>query len=176
MIRGISLSLAVLSLLFPIGSSGQEQLQGPQPLFEPIKEKPLPAEVKAENLELKIEDGLVYLKAKEVDLKELLTRLGEQGGFETSINSSSVRISLSIKGLSVEDTIHRIMNLILERNYNIFYNEKGEIRRLEVFSTEQPPAKRPVIPAVRRSFFPSGQSPQMPPPPLLPQVEDESQQ
>jgi hypothetical protein len=177
----------------PVSFAQQTAIPSIQPLFEPpVSETPLPSEVRSEYLELKIDNNLVYLKAKGVNLKELLTRLGEQAGFEVSVNSSTTTISSSIEGLPVEETIHRIMNMIQERNYNIFYNEKGDIKKLEVFSSlestssapQQTPQK-PGVPRFRRPVTPQNPPPQgqqipqqeiQPPARVFPQEEDDQLQ
>lgn len=177
----------------PYSFAQQTAIPSIQPLFEPpISETPLPSEVRSEYLELKIDNNLVYLKAKGVNLKELLTRLGEQAGFEVSVNSSTTTISSSIEGLSVEETIHRIMNIIQERNYNIFYNEKGNIKKLEVFSSSESPSsaphqtpQKPGVPRFRKTVTPQNPLPQgqhipqqetQPPARVLPQEEDDQLQ
>ncbi len=177
-----------------ISDSFAQQISTPpvQPLFEPpVNETSLPTDIRSEFLELKIDNKLVYLKAKGVNLKELLTKLGEQAGFEVSVNSSTTTISSSIEGLTVEETIHRIMNIIQERNYNIFYNEKGDIKKLEVFSSSestpsapQQTPQKPGVPRFRRPVTPQtppsqGQTQQQeiqPPARVFPQEEDDQLQ
>ena len=150
------------------------QTRAPQPLFTPpqqapeIVETPLPVEEVPHNIEIRIENNSVYMKAVNATLKEILTALAKEGGFEVSVSSYSSKISTTIEGLSVEETIHRLMKILQEGNYHIYYDEKGSIKRVEVFSVPEAPStnipQRPVTPRFRRPQTPS---PQMPQPPEL---------
>lgn len=192
--------LFVNSILLLITSSSiisvsytEEINQAPPPLtpfFQaPVTEKELPVEEKT-TLELRVENNAVYLRADRANLRELLKRLGEQAGFEVSMSPSSTVLSTFIEGLSIEDTIHRIMNIVQEKNYNIYYNEKGAIKKLEIFKeTEQAPGRPAISPPQRPSpQMPRLQRPQIPrtppaqvtpapdetpPPPVLHENEDE---
>ncbi len=160
--------ILIVLLISGATSRGQDvtpSVPPPTPLFQPpVMEKPLPVDTRPANLELKFEDNKVYLKADGANLKEVLTRLAQEAGFEISMTSSSTIISTLIEGLSPEDTIHRIMNLIQERNYNIYYDEKGGIKKLEVLSSaEAPPAtprQIPQRPATPRPRIPVPRTPQ----------------
>ncbi|MFN3740277.1 MAG: hypothetical protein ACK4TF_06335 [Thermodesulfovibrionales bacterium] len=160
-------------------SNGQEatpSMPPPTPLFQPpVIENPLPGDTRPENFELRFEDNKVYLKADGANLKEVLTRLAQKAGFDISMSSSPTKISTLIEGLSLEDTIHRIMNIVQERNYNIYYDEKGGINKLEVLSSaETPPATPRQIP--QRPVTPRPRIPRVPQAPQTGPVPDEIQQ
>jgi len=130
-------------------------LAPPQPLFTPPQQiQTMPPETQERELEIKIENNSVYLKASNVSLKEILKALAEKTNFELILNSSTTILSTSIEGLPVDETIQRLMNIVQEKNYNIYYDEKGMIKRLEVFpstetgASQQP--QRPPLPKIRR--------------------------
>ncbi len=187
------LILLIVLLISGATSHGQEATSSvppPAPLFQPpVIENPLPVDTRSENFEVKFEDNKVYLKADGANLREVLTRLAQEAGFELSMSSSSTKISTLIEGLSPEDTIHRIMNIIQERNYNIYYDERGGIKKLEVLSSaEQPPQglprqipQRPVTPRPRIPSVPrapqTGPAPDEIPQPaqIIPQDDEDLQ-
>lgn len=174
------LILLIVLIVSGATSYGQEatpSMPPPTPLFQPpVMENPLPADTRPENFELKLKDNKVYLKADGANLKEVLTRLAQKAGFELSMSSSSTIISTLIEGLSPEDTIHRIMNIIQERNYNIYYDERAGIKKLEVLSSaEQPPQGLPrQIP--QRPVTPRPRIPRVPQAPQTGPVPEEIQQ
>lgn len=161
------------------------------PLFwQPVTERELPVEEKIQNIELRIENNSVYLKAERANLQELLKKLGEQAGFEVSMSPSSTQLSTLIEGLSIEDTIHRIMNIVQEKNYNIYYNEKGAIKKIEILKEAEQAPGRPMFPPPQSPLprVPRFQRPQIQrippaqvspvpdetaPPPVLDENEDE---
>ncbi|MCX7794159.1 MAG: hypothetical protein N2257_07145 [Thermodesulfovibrionales bacterium] len=179
--------ILILTLIVASYAEGTDQSSLPSgPVFQPVTERELPVEEKASSIELKVENNSVFLRTEGANLQELLKKLGEQAGFEVSMGSSSTTISILIKGLSVEDTIHRIMGIVQEKNYNIYYNEQGTIKKLEVLSEEGGPQRPFITPAQRPSIAPRLQRPQiprptttlpspeeLPPPPVFKENEDE---
>lgn len=166
-ILSLSLFLTITLTMTTHAEETESQIQSVTPVLQPsIIEKNLPVEEVTSSIELKVENNSVFLKAKGANLQALLKRLGEQAGFEVSIGPSSTTLSTSIEGLSVEDTIHRIMGIIQEKNYSIYYNEKGAIKKLEVLrETDTVPRPPAIIPAQRPSHpprFQRFQRPQIP--------------
>lgn len=186
-LKSCFLGLYSVFLVLSTAMSEEVPVLPAQPLFTPpVQEVPLPVDQQSQDIELRIENNSVYLKSRNANLKELLIKLGNLAGIEVSAGSLSNTISISIEGLSVEETVHRIMNMVQERNYNIYYNEDGSIKRLEVFTSAETPSsiqqqgpQRPVIPRYRRPPIPqppqTGQGMQeiQPPAQIIPQDEDQ---
>lgn len=96
-----------------------------------------------------VKDSLLSVELYEAEFGGVMKEIAKKAGFEVSINSSvyGKKLSTSFKDLMMEKGILRLLTLIREKNYSIFYHPTGLIREVRISggqTTVSPVSKKPV--------------------------------
>ncbi|MDP2167587.1 MAG: hypothetical protein Q8J64_04560 [Thermodesulfovibrionales bacterium] len=165
----------LIALSHAPSSFAQEDSEGP------LIENSVSAEAAAY---IEVKDGLLSVKLYDIEFGKAAEGIANKAGFETDINDAvyARKLTTSFKGLSLERGLVRMLNLIREKNYTIYYDKAGRISRLEVLGgreTASPPVQTaPVAPrrGIERQpvriqpvpFTPGAGTMKRPPVPALP--------
>ena len=116
---------------------------------------------------IEVREGLLSVELKDAEFGMALGEIAKQAGFGLEINPevNTKKLSTYFKGLELEKGILRMLNLIREKNYSIYYGEGGKISKIEVTgggtvspagrSVVPPPAQEPGAFPMRRAIPPS---------------------
>jgi hypothetical protein len=122
------------------------------------------------SMSVDVTDGLLSVDIKDEEFGNVIGDIANKAGFKAEIEGAvaSKKLSTVFKKVNMEAGIIRLITLAGEKNYFIYYDEKGSISKLEVYKGAPQPApkqtttrKPPPMPAQR-------QVQPLPQPPLQP--------
>lgn len=110
--------------------------------------------------EINVINNRINLRIRNVDPVVVLNELAEKGGFSIKITGSASQKSMTteFRNLTIEEAIQRLMALIHVRNYSIFYNEDGSIKRIDIVFTA--PSQDKIDTQIPPQVIPPGTPPQ----------------
>ncbi|MBI4823719.1 MAG: hypothetical protein HY805_05760 [Nitrospirae bacterium] len=97
-----------------------------------------------------VKDDLLSVELLDAEFGVVMEEIAQKAGFKTDINRAVyiMRLSTSFNDLDIHKGIVRLLTLISQKNYSIYYDEKGRISKIEVRAGgEAGPKKQTVIPA-----------------------------
>jgi|Deesub1362A_J573_1020465.scaffolds.fasta_scaffold00013_134 hypothetical protein len=98
-------------------------------------------------LHININNDRLSVELENVAFGRVLTEIAMKAGFQVDISSDvyEKKLSTRFKDMDIQRGIRRLLSLINEKNYFIYYDSEGSIRKLEVYSTasSKPAAGRP---------------------------------
>lgn len=103
-----------------------------------------------------VEEDLLSIEVKDMELGKLLSEVARKAGFKTDMSAEIAKKKVSTKfiGLQMEKGIARIMTLIREKNFNIYYAPDGKISKVEVLGGQVAPTHKKTMttaPAPKRT-------------------------
>ena len=116
---------------------------------------------------IEVREGLLSVELEDAEFGRAFSEIAKQAGFGLEINPevNSKKLSTSFKGIDMEKGILRMLNLIREKNYSIYYGKDGKISKIEVTGggtvspsgrgTMPPPTQQPGAFPMRRAIPPS---------------------
>ncbi len=114
-----------------------------------------------QKIEISVTENRVSLRIENISPEVVLKELADRAGFSINMRGNILQKSLTtaFENLTIEETIQRLMSLLQIRNYNIFYNEDGSVKRVDIeFSSSSQDRTKPEL------------SPQIVPPKTSPQI------
>ncbi len=153
----IALFIAVM-LLFAGGtaySQAPKQAVPPAPQAPAAKEPEPPKPISS----VTVEDGKLSVDLVDADLGNVMNEIGAKMHFEVTISGGiyGKKISTKFTGLDVERGIERLLSLVQEHNYLIYYDAAGKLSKLELYlpapvSVIQPAMANPTPEPYRRRY------------------------
>ncbi len=98
-----------------------------------------------QKIEVSIAENRVNLRVENINPEMVLRELADEAGFRINIkgNISQKSLTTTFEGLTIEESIQRLMGILQIRNYNIFYNEDGSVKRVDIDSTSSQDRTKP---------------------------------
>lgn len=137
-----------------------------------------------------LKDNLLSVQLQDAEFGTVMKDIANKAGFQVDISLIvyNRKLSTTFNDVEIMKGILRLLTLIGEKNYSIYYDEKGAVSRLEIWGGEQKPKPavppKKLIPTQRQTPKPPvSQAPTqvlrpmpetiIPPPPLSPEEAQE---
>lgn len=130
-------------------------------------------------LSIDVKDNNLSVELRDAEFGKVMDVIAEKAGFTVGLFGDvySKKISTSFKNIDMERGILRLLLLLKEKNYSIYYDPKGLISKLEIYGSPAPekaaPAPRqpvaikpPLSTNIQKPLIPA--APAAPPKPSLP--------
>jgi len=144
---------------------------------------PLHAQEEGGSYVLELKDGLLSAELRDAEFGRVLDDIANRAGFQTDISPAvyGKKLSTTFESLELQRALLRMLALIDEKNYTIYYKPTGEIKEIKAGPISQgavppptPAPKRPAPVAVTPRPVPQAMPP--PPPEMPPLSEEELRQ
>ncbi len=118
---------------------------------------------------LELKDGLLSAELRDAEFGRVLEDIANRAGFQTDISPDvyGKKLSTTFESLELRRALTRMLALIDEKNYTIYYKPTGEIKEIQVGSAGPSEKPAPTLTPKRPSpaVMPVRPAPQATPPP-----------
>lgn len=108
-----------------------------------------------------IKDNLLSVALLNAEFGVVIEEIAEKVGFKTDINRAVyvMRLSTTFNDLDLQKGILRLLTLIGQKNYSIYYDDQDRISKLEVRADGETSKQKPTVPLSIQGQIPVRQQP-----------------
>ncbi len=149
-----------LSLLLMLFAAAPAQSQNLPPQPPPVEGKSEPAQPEQPEppmriLNIDVTDGRLSVELVNVDFGSAIREVGGKAGFvvQGAGEVFSRKLDTKFSNIEIERGVTRLLSLVNEKNYMLYYSPEGAITKLDIYSSVGSPSPSPLQPS--RPPFPS---------------------
>ena len=129
------------------------------------------AAVPAPVMKIEIRDGLLSVDLAGAAFGDIIKAVAARSGVQAQVTGDVANrpVTTKFRGMELEDGIMRLLSLVQERNFFFSYDEKGGLKRIEIYgATAKPAPQKKDSPSGRKAVQPEKLMPSKPVPPASP--------
>lgn len=102
-----------------------------------VREAAVPAPV----MKIEVSGGLLNVEVSGAAFGDVMKAVASRSGIQALVKGevASRPVTTKFRGLELEDGIMRLLSLVQERNFFFSYDEKGGLKRIEIYGAAAPP-------------------------------------